>query len=55
MDDGNEQRVSIKVSFKAGLYATETLILVQRLMGMRLSTDQTFLASILDFETEWSW
>jgi len=36
MDGGNEQGFAIKVCFKAGLSATETLVLVQRLMGMRL-------------------
>jgi hypothetical protein len=30
MDDGTEQRVAIKVCFKAGLSATETLLLVQK-------------------------
>jgi hypothetical protein len=33
MDGGNEQRVPIKFCFKAGLSATETLVLVQMLMG----------------------
>jgi len=33
MDDGNEQRVAIKFCFKAGLSATETLILVQKAYG----------------------
>jgi hypothetical protein len=36
MDGGNEKRVAIKFCFKAGLSATETLVLVQRLVGMRL-------------------
>jgi hypothetical protein len=36
MEGGNEQRVAITFCFKAGLSATETLVLVQRLMGMRL-------------------
>jgi len=36
MDGGNEQKVAIKFCFKAGLSATETLVLVQRLMGMKL-------------------
>jgi hypothetical protein len=30
MDGGNEQRVVIKFCFKAGLSATETLVLVQK-------------------------
>ena len=29
MDGGNEQRIAIKFGFKAGLSATETLVLVQ--------------------------
>jgi hypothetical protein len=33
MDDRNEQRVAIKFCFKAGLSATETLVLVQRAYG----------------------
>jgi histone-lysine N-methyltransferase SETMAR len=33
MDGGNEQRVAIKFCFKAGLSATETLVLVQRAYG----------------------
>ena len=33
MDDGNEQRVVIKVRFKAGLSVTETLVLVQKAYG----------------------
>jgi histone-lysine N-methyltransferase SETMAR len=33
MDGGNEQRVAIKICFKAGLSATETLILVQKANG----------------------
>ena len=33
MDGGNEQRVTIKFCFKAGLSATETLVLVQKASG----------------------
>jgi hypothetical protein len=33
MDGGNEQRVAIKVCFKAGLSVTETLVLVQKAYG----------------------
>jgi hypothetical protein len=33
MDDGNEQRVAITFCFKAGLSATETLVLVQKVYG----------------------
>jgi len=34
MDDGNGQRIVIKVCFKARLSATETLILVQKAYDM---------------------
>jgi len=33
MDGGNEHRVAIKFCFKAGLSATETLVLVQKAYG----------------------
>jgi hypothetical protein len=33
MDGGNEQRAAIKFCFKAGLSATETLVLVQKAYG----------------------
>jgi hypothetical protein len=33
MDGGNEQRVTIKFGFKAGLSATETLVLVPKVYG----------------------
>jgi hypothetical protein len=33
MHGGNEQRVAIKFCFKAGLSATETLVLVQKAYG----------------------
>ena len=33
MNGGNEQRVAIKCCFKAGLSATETLLLVQKAYG----------------------
>jgi len=36
MDGGNEQRVTIKFFSKAGLSATEALVLVQKRMGVRL-------------------
>jgi hypothetical protein len=32
-DGGNEQRVAIKFCFKAGLSATETLVLMQKAYG----------------------
>jgi len=55
MDGGNQQRLATKFCFKAGLSATETLVLVQKLMGMRHWTYQKFLGGILDFEREGSW
>jgi hypothetical protein len=36
MEGGNEQGVAIKFCFKANLSATETPVLVQTFMGMRL-------------------
>jgi hypothetical protein len=33
MDGGNEQRIAIKFRIKAGLSATETLVLVQKAYG----------------------
>jgi len=33
MDGGNEQRVAMKFCFRAGLSATETLVLVQKAYG----------------------
>jgi len=33
MDGGNEQRAAVKFCFKAGLSATETLVLVQKAYG----------------------
>jgi len=33
MDGGNEQRVAIKICFKAGLSATKTLVLVPKAYG----------------------
>jgi hypothetical protein len=35
MHGGNEQRVVITLNFKAGLFATETLVLVQKANGNR--------------------
>ena len=50
MEGGNEQRGAKKFCFKAGLSATETLVLVQKIMRMRLLIDHIF-----DFETDGSW
>jgi len=50
----NEQRVALKFCFKAGLSATETLVLVQKACGNE-ALNRTELGGILDFETEGSW
>jgi len=52
MDGGYEQRVVIKVCFKAGLSATETLVLVQKAYGNEALNRSNVLGGILDFETE---
>jgi hypothetical protein len=36
MDGRNEQRVAITFCFKTSLSATETVVFMQKLMGMRL-------------------
>jgi hypothetical protein len=55
MDGGNEQRGAIKFCFKAGLSATETLILVQKAYGNEALDRSNFLGDILDIEMEDSW
>ena len=54
MNGGNEQRFAIKFCFKAGLSATETLVLVQKAYRNEAVNDQMFLGGILEFETEGS-
>jgi len=49
MDGGNEQRVAIKFCFKAGLSATETLVLVQKACGNEAVNRSNFLGGILNF------
>ena len=51
MDGGNEQRVAIKFCFKAGLSATETLVLVQKAYGNEVLNRSNVLGGILEFET----
>jgi hypothetical protein len=55
MDGRNEQTFAIKFCFKAGLSATEKLVLVQNAYGNEAPNRSNFLGGILDFETEWSW
>ena len=52
MDGGNEYRVGIKFCFKAGLSATEKLVLVQKAYGNEAVDRSNVLRGILDFETE---
>jgi hypothetical protein len=53
MDGGNEQRVTIKFCFKAGLSATQTL--VQNAYGSEALNRSNFLGGVQYFETEGSW
>jgi hypothetical protein len=55
MDGGNQQRVAIKFCFKAGLSATETLILEQKAYENEALNQSDVLDSILDFKMEGSW
>jgi hypothetical protein len=55
MDGGNKQRISIKLCFKPGLSATETLILEQKAYGNETLNRSNFSVGILDFETEGRW
>ena len=51
MDGGNEHKVAIKFCFKAGLSATETLVLVQKGYGNEAVNRSNVLGGILDFKT----
>jgi hypothetical protein len=55
MDVGKEQKVAIKFCLKAGLSATEILVLVQKAYGNEALNRSNVLGGILDFETEGSW
>jgi hypothetical protein len=55
MDGGNKKRVAIKFCFKAGLSATETLVLVQKAYRNEALNRSNILGGILDFKTEGSW
>jgi hypothetical protein len=52
MDGGYEHRVAIKVSFKVGLLATGTLVLVQNAYGNEAMNRSKVLFGIHDFEME---
>jgi hypothetical protein len=61
IDDGNEEKVAIQFYFKAGLSATETLVLVQMVKmvqmpyGKKALNRSMLLTGIHNFETERSW
>ena len=55
MDGENEQWVAIKFCLKAGLSATETLVLVLMAYGNEALNRSKVLDGILDFETEGNW
>jgi hypothetical protein len=55
MDEGNKHTVAMKLYFKAGLSATETLILIQMAYGNEALDFSSILDGILDFEIERSW
>jgi hypothetical protein len=50
MDGGNERGVVITFCFKAGLSATETLLLVQKACGSEAVNRSNFLGCIHDLE-----
>jgi len=54
MGGGNGQSLATTFCFKAGLSATETLVLVQNAYGNEAVNRSNFLGGILDFETEGS-
>jgi hypothetical protein len=49
------KRVTIKFCPKAGLSATETLVLVQKAYGNKALNRSNALGGILDFQTAESW
>jgi hypothetical protein len=51
MDGGNEPRVAIKFCFKAGLSATETLVLLYKSYGNVALNRSNVLGGGLDFVT----
>jgi hypothetical protein len=55
MNGGNKQRAATKLCFKAGLSATQTLVLVQKAYRNEAVNRSNVLGGILDFETEGSW
>jgi len=55
VDGGNEQRFATKFCFKASLYVTETLVLVQEAYGNEALYQLKVLGGILYFEMEGIW
>jgi len=55
MDGGNEQGFTTKFCFKAGLFATEPLVFVQKTYGNEALNLSNFLGAILDLEREGNW
>jgi hypothetical protein len=55
VDGRIEQRVSRRFCFKAGLSATETLVLVQKAYGNEAVNRSNVLGGVLDSETDESW
>jgi hypothetical protein len=53
MDGENEQRVAIKFCFKVGLFATETLMLVQKAYGNEALNRSNFFRWCSQFRDEW--
>jgi transposase len=53
MDGGNEQRVTKKFGFKAGLSATETLVLVQKAYGNEALNRSNVFRWYSRFRTGW--
>jgi hypothetical protein len=53
MDDRNEKRVTIKFSFKTGLFATETLVLVQKAYGNEAVNQSNIFRWYSRFQDGW--
>ena len=53
MDGGNEQRVAVKCCSKAGLSATETLVLVQKAYGNEAVNQSNIFRWYSRFQDGW--